>query len=147
MDRAISLCTVPESLGTEAEIRRHLLDSVGARSEAEYVALMHEKNGNEPAPPCTAVVRGRACAGDCLEFPEGRAMEEYMATNTVRTENLVSIAVCGDQLADFFADHQMSEVAKAVYCEKYLMDSLLRGSATAVNCSSYRIRADCSALY
>lgn len=147
MNRAVTFREVPDHLNSDAEIRRALLEKSAVQSEEEYVARIKSLNGIEPALPCAVVIRGRACYGDCLEFPEGREREEYLATNKIGPENVGSIAVCGDQLAAFFVDHAMSIDAKKVYCEKYLMDSLLAGRTTAFTCSSYRFRADCSSLF
>lgn len=147
MDRAVSLREVPDELTTGIEIREFLLKSANAASETDYVEMMQLENGVASAAPCTNVVGGRACFGDCLEFPEGLPMQQYMGTNKVRAENLGPIAVCGDNLAKFFADHQMPDSAKAVYCERFVMESLVRGKAPAVTCSSYRIRPDCSSVF
>ena len=146
MDRAVTFLEVPEHLTSTAEIRASLLKGVGARSEQEYVELMQRQNDIPPQPSCDTVIRGRVCVGDCLDYPEGKPMVQYMATNSLGPVNHLEIAVCGDRLVEFFATHRMAEDARSVYCEKYLIDSLVHGRAPASTCGAYRVRADCSVV-
>jgi hypothetical protein len=146
-NRAIMFSEVPDHLATKRLIRDYLLASAGVESKQEYVDRMKRDNNIPPASPCTRVVRGRACFGDCLMYPEGTTMVQYMATNHVGLKNLGDFAVCGDNLAEFFATQTMSDRSKQTYCEKYVTDSLVTGRSTAITCSSYRLRVDCSSLF
>jgi hypothetical protein len=142
--RAETFGEVPDSATTPRQVRRHLLRTAGVSSRRELVELMQREHGIPPPQPCHRVIRGRACYGDCLTFPDGVPMVQHMATNQVARENHGTFAVCGDNLLDFFATHDMTEHARDAYCEKFVADSLVAGRATASNCSSYRIRVDCS---
>ena len=144
--RAITFGEVPAGATAARAIRKELLARAGVRSTGEYVERMKRDHGIPPAEPCRRILRGRACFGDCLLFPEGGNMVQHMATNRIGPENLGELAVCGDNLADFLASHEMSPGSREVYCEKYVTDSVIRGRSRAITCSSYRIRVDCSSL-
>lgn len=144
--RAITFDEVPAGATTARAIRTQLLARAGVRSTGEYVEKMKRDHGIPPAEPCRTILRGRACFGDCLVFPGGGDMVQYLATNSLGPENLGELAVCGDNLAEFLATHEMSPSSREVYCEKYVTDSLIRGQSRAITCSSYRIRVDCSSL-
>jgi hypothetical protein len=144
--RAVALGEVPDSATTPRQIRRHLLAASGVATTAEYVTKMQKDNRIPPPSPCRHVLRGRACFGDCLVYPENRPMVQYLATNEIGLENVGELAVCGDNLADFFATHDLSRAAQDTYCEKFVTDSLVLGRSRAITCSSYRLRVDCSTL-
>jgi hypothetical protein len=144
MNKAVSLREIPDHLSTRAEISGFLLKSAGVGSEQEYVAEMLSRHALPAIDSCSVTVTGRACFGDCLEYPDGKAMEQYLGTNKLGEENTGPFVVCADTLQAFFNAHEMSPDSREVYCERFVMESLVHGRAPAVTCSSYRIRADCS---
>ena len=146
VDHAVSLRGVPDALTDPNRISRYLLENSGSSSESEYVLRMQSRHDIPPAKSCTTIIRGESCFGDCLEYPEGRPMEQYLATNKLGPENFGTFAVCGDHLVSFFSEHEMSEDSRKLYCESFVMSSLVAARAYALTCSSYRIRPDCSAV-